>query len=124
MDLAASRLGRPSSLAHRHRLTLGNPAQRLQHASRITLREKQWERERFGQLLLPAVQRALQRSQERTQRAELRLHLPDPALVLKRGYAWLTLENGHPLSSVSQAYGGQRVKASLADGTVDLTVSD
>jgi exodeoxyribonuclease VII large subunit len=54
----------------------------------------------------------------------LRLRLLDPALVLKRGYAWLTLEDGHTLTRVSQAHAGQRVKASLADGTVDLTVSD
>ena len=124
LDLAASRLGRPSALAHRHRLNLGTLAQRLQHASRMVMRDKQLDLGRCSQLLQPAVQRAILRSQERTHRAELRLRLLDPALVLKRGYAWLTLEDGHTLTRVSQAHPGQRVKASLADGTVDLTVSD
>ncbi len=124
LDLVASRLGRPSALAHRHRLNLGTLAQRLQHASRMVMRDKQLALGRSGQLLLPAVERAILRSQERTRRAELRLRLLDPTLVLKRGYAWLTLEDGHTLTRVSQAHPGQRVKASLADGTVDLTVSD
>jgi exodeoxyribonuclease VII large subunit len=124
LDLAASRLGRPSALAHRHRLTLGTLAQRLQHGARMVLRDKQLALGRCGQLLLPAVERGILHSQERTHRAELRLRLLDPALVLKRGYAWLTLEDGHTLTRVSQAHAGQRVKASLADGTVDLTVSD
>ncbi|MFZ3219564.1 MAG: exodeoxyribonuclease VII large subunit, partial [Rhodoferax sp.] len=66
--------------------------------------------------------RALQRQRERAARAELRLGLLDPSLVLKRGYAWLTLEDGPALVSVSQAHVGQSVRATLADGTVGLTV--
>jgi len=53
----------------------------------------------------------------------LRLGLLDPSLVLKRGYAWLTLDDGHTLTSAAQAKAGQRVRATLTDGTVDLIVS-
>jgi exonuclease VII large subunit len=49
--------------------------------------------------------------------------LLDPSLVLRLGYAWLTDPQGHTLSSVAQMAPGQAVRATLADGEVDLTVS-
>jgi exodeoxyribonuclease VII large subunit len=123
VDLATSRLGRPSALAQRQRLVLSSVEQRLQHGARMALHVRQSEISRLSQDLLPAVGRTWQRSQDRTQRAALRLGLLDPSLVLQRGYAWLTLEDGHTLTSVMQAQPGQRVRASLTDGTVDLTVA-
>jgi exodeoxyribonuclease VII large subunit len=123
VDLAMSRLGRPSALAQRQRLVLSTVQQRLQHGARIAMHVQQTEVSRMDQDLSPVVERALQRSHERTQRAALRLGLLDPSLVLKRGYAWLTLDNGHTLTSATQAQPGQRVRASLTDGTVDLTVA-
>jgi exodeoxyribonuclease VII large subunit len=79
--------------------------------------------ERKEQDWQPRVQRVLQRLGERNQRAELRLGLLDPSLVLQRGYAWLTQENGRTLGRVAQATVGQRVKATLTDGAVDMTVT-
>jgi len=69
------------------------------------------------------VQRGLQRKQERLQRAGLRLGLLDPALVLQRGYAWLTSSDGATITSARQTRPGQSLRATLADGVVDLTVS-
>ena len=123
VDLATSRLGRPSALAQRQRLALSSVEQRLQQGARMGLYVRQAEISRLSQDLLPALRRSWQRSQDRTHRAALRLGLLDPSLVLKRGYAWLTLDNGHTLTSAAQAQPGQRVRASLTDGTVDLTVS-
>ncbi|HEY5581559.1 MAG TPA: exodeoxyribonuclease VII large subunit, partial [Rhodoferax sp.] len=70
-----------------------------------------------------AAQRGLQRQDERLQRAALRLGLLDPHLVLERGYAWLSTLDGAGVSSVQQARPGQALRATLADGTVDLTVA-
>jgi exodeoxyribonuclease VII large subunit len=123
LDLATSRLGRPSALVHQQRLVLSTLEQRLQFGARKALHVRQTEVARVHQDLLPALGRTLQRSQDRTHRAALRLGLLDPSLVLKRGYAWLTLEGGHTLTRAAQARPGQRVRASLADGTVDLTVA-
>jgi exodeoxyribonuclease VII large subunit len=53
----------------------------------------------------------------------LRLGLLDPSLVLRRGYAWLSDERDQPLSSVGQFQAAQPVRATLADGQVDLTVA-
>jgi len=79
--------------------------------------------ERRGQDVLPAVRRALQSSADRAHRAQLRLELLDPTLVLQRGYAWLALEDGSTLTRVAQAQPGRLVRATLTDGAVDLTVS-
>jgi exodeoxyribonuclease VII large subunit len=122
MDLTMSRLGRPSGLAQRQRLVLASVQQRLQHSVSMATHIRQSEVLRLSQDLLPVVVRAWQSSQDRTQRAALRLGLLDPSLVLKRGYAWLTLEDGHTLTRTTQTHPGQRVRASLTDGTVDLTV--
>jgi exodeoxyribonuclease VII large subunit len=123
LDLATSRLGRPSALAQRQWLVLSSVEQRLQHGARMALHVRQTEVSQMGQDLLPTVGRTWQRSHDRTHRAALRLGLLDPSLVLKRGYAWLTLDGGLTLTSAAQARQGQRVRASLTDGTVDLTVS-
>jgi exodeoxyribonuclease VII large subunit len=123
LDLATSRLGRPSNLAQRQRLVLSSVEQRMQHSARMALHVRQTEISRLSQDLLPIFGRTWQRSQDRTHRAALRLGLLDPSLVLKRGYAWLTLDNGHTLTSSAQAKAGQHVRATLTDGTVDLTVS-
>jgi exodeoxyribonuclease VII large subunit len=123
IDVATSRLGRPSSLAHRQRLVLSALGQRMQHAARMALQMRQADVSRKQQEWQPRMQRAILRMRERSQRAELRLGLLDPSLVLQRGYAWLTLENGQTLGHVAQAVAGQRVRATLADGTVDMTVN-
>lgn len=122
LDLMATCLGRPSELASRQRLRLGSAEQRMAHALRVELQAKRTALARFQQDFSAAFGRALQRTNERTARAALRLDLLDPSLVLQRGYAWLTLENGHALTSVSQAHVGLSVRATLADGGVDLIV--
>ena len=123
VDLATLRLGRPSSLAHRQRLVLSALEQRMQHAARMTLQIRKGDVLRQQQDWQPRIQRALQGLRDRNRNAELRLGLLDPALVLQRGYAWLTLENGQTLTHVSQAAPGQHVRATLTDGAVDLTVN-
>jgi exodeoxyribonuclease VII large subunit len=122
MDVATARLGRPSSLAHRQRLVLSALEQRMQHATRMALQVRQSDLSRRQQDWQPRIQRVLQGMRERSRQAELRLGLLDPSLVLQRGYAWLTLENGQTLTHVAQAVPGQRVRATLTDGAVDMTV--
>ena len=84
-----------------------------QHGNALTL---------HGHNLPRAVQQRLRQVREGLGRAELRLQASDPALILQRGYAWLTRENGVPVCSVSQVSTGQGLTATLADGTVDLQV--
>jgi len=122
LDLTVARLGRPSALVGRQRLRLAASAQRLQSSALHFLKQKEQEVQVLQTVLPTAMQRGLQRRDERLQRAALRLGLLDPSLVLQRGYAWLTNDQGEAITSVRQTAPGQRVQATLADGAVDLTV--
>jgi exodeoxyribonuclease VII large subunit len=124
LDLTAGRLGRPSALVASHRLRLASAAQRLQVFSMHFLGRKQQALEALHARLPDAVHRRLDRQQERLARAALRLGLLDPTLVLRRGYAWLTDTQGQTVNSVRQITVGQAVRATLADGEVDLNVSN
>ena len=123
LDLTAARLGRPSALAARQRLRLASLAQRLQVQSHQALQRRAQDLVVLQNRLPDRLQRDLGRRQDRLARAALRLGLLDPSLVLRRGYAWLSDPQGHTLSSVRQMAPGQAVRATLADGEVDLTVS-
>lgn len=123
LDLAASRLGRPAALIGRHRLRLAASAQRLQWSALHFLKQRQQDVQGLAADLPVAMQRGLSRKQERLDRAGLRLGLLDPTLVLQRGYAWLSRPDGATITSVQQTRPGQPLRATLADGTVELTVS-
>jgi exodeoxyribonuclease VII large subunit len=123
LDGAASRLGRPSALAARQRLALSAQAQRLRFAVSQALRDKATGMQSLETDLPRQVARTVEARRHRLERADLRLRLLDPALVLQRGYAWLSDEDGRTISSVKQTFAGQALQATLADGKVDLTVS-
>ena len=122
LDQAAQRLGRPSGLAAREQLRLARCAQRLRHGmllnlERLTLKNKALEAD-FAQKTARHI--ALQ--SDRLERARLRLELLNPHLVLQRGYALLTDSHGHAVTSVGQARLGDALRATLADGVLDVTV--
>ena len=122
LDVVTSRLGRPSSLMSQQRLHLSSAAQRLHMRSLFSIRQSQQALISLQSRLAEAFRRDLIRKGDRLQRAELRLGLLDPKLVLQRGYAWLTGPEGNTITSVKQTYPKQVVRATLADGTVDLAV--
>lgn len=122
LDQAAQRLGRPSGLAAREQLRLARCAQRLRHGmllnlERLTLKNQALEAD-FAQKTARHI--ALQ--SDRLERARLRLELLNPHLVLQRGYALLTDSQGHAVTSVGQARLGDALRATLADGVLDVTV--
>jgi len=122
LDQAAQRLGRPSGLAAREQLRLARCAQRLRHGmllnlERLALKNKALEAD-FAQKTARHI--ALQ--SDRLERARLRLELLNPNLVLQRGYALLTDSQGHAVTSVGQARLGDTLRATLADGVLDVTV--
>ena len=69
-----------------------------------------------------ALQRALDAQRQRLQRGQTALGLLDPQLVLQRGYAFLTDEHGAALTRATQAQPGQALRATLADGSLDVRV--
>lgn len=124
LDAVTSRLGRPSSLVAQRQAALVAAHQRMRQALRSDLQWKQSQWTQQQQHWQPTAQRALRALQERTARADLRLGLLDPTLVLRRGYAWLQDTQGNAVTSVVQAQAGDALRASLVDGTVDLRVVD
>ena len=124
VDHLAARIGRPSGVLARHSGQLASLQQSMRHVMQRTMLQRGSALTMHGQNLPRAVQQRLRQLHEGLGRAELRLQASDPALILQRGYAWLTRENGKPVSSVSQVSLGQALTATLADGTVDLQVQN
>jgi exodeoxyribonuclease VII large subunit len=124
LDLTASRLGRPSAGLAAQGLRLARCAQTLQLATRHTLLQYRQQLDRHTTQLPQSVQRGMQTQTQRLERAGLRLALLDPQLVLERGYAWLSDARGQPVTSCRQLSLGQIARATLADGTVDLIVTN
>lgn len=123
LDWAASRITRPSHLVTRQHARLAGLGQSLSHAARSALQHERRRLQVLGSDFPHEVQGSLQRGRQRVERAQLRLELLDPKLVLKRGYAWLADLHGQPITSQENTHIGQPVRATLADGEVDLTVS-
>ena len=122
LDVVAARLGRPSNRLASQRLRLSAVEYQLQAGIRSVLARRTQHLTYLGQQLPNAVRLALQRQQQRVGSAQVKLELLDPHLVLQRGYAWLQDDQGQAVSSRKQVHLGQAVTATLADGTVDLTV--
>jgi exodeoxyribonuclease VII large subunit len=123
LDRAASRVSRPSHLVTRQQARLSGLAQSLGHAARAHVRGELLKVNALDCLLPKALERSLLGARLRTERAQLRLQLLDPKLVLARGYAWLADMDGAPVTSAKTTRTGQALRATLADGEVDLTVS-
>ncbi|HYF20125.1 MAG TPA: exodeoxyribonuclease VII large subunit [Ramlibacter sp.] len=123
LDQATARLGRPSArLAQQHKAQF-QLANRLRHAVQLRLERSRSRLVGLQGAQQAALQRRLQRSQERLHRAQLRLQLLDPRLVLQRGYALLQDTDGHVITQAGQVRPGQGVRATLAEGELDLTVA-
>ncbi|MES2878149.1 MAG: exodeoxyribonuclease VII large subunit [Pseudomonadota bacterium] len=123
LDQAVSRLGRPSALMGRQRLRLASSAQRLQLSSLHFLKQKEQALQGLQTHWPEAMQRGMRHQQDRLERAGLRLGLLDPTLVLQRGYAWLSSAEGETITSVRQTQVGQAIRATLADGGLELSVT-
>ena len=82
---------------------------------------RHWALDRLAAVLPGALARSLAAQTQRLDRCAAALALLDPRLVLERGYAFLTDEQGGTLTRVAQVRPGQAVRAILADGAVRLT---
>jgi exodeoxyribonuclease VII large subunit len=67
-----------------------------------------------------AVQQA--RQQHVLDAWDARLQALNPRKVLERGYAWLSHDDGRPITSVMQAEAGQALRGVMADGVLHLSV--
>ena len=122
LDQAAARLGRPSGLVARQQMQLARMAQRMRHGLLLKMQQLAQYQQALEADLPEKLHRRFALHAERLDRAALRLQLLDPRLVLQRGYALLTDTQGQAVTSVRQAQPGDALRATLADGAVDVTV--
>ena len=123
IDTLAARVGRPSSRLAEQRLQLDRHMHTLRYGARTTLQRAAHVQQRLAQAVMPALAGSLARHAAVLDRAQLRLELLDPALVLQRGYAWIEDAQGGVVQSVRQVAAGQALKATLADGALALHVT-
>ncbi len=122
LDRAQNRLGRPTQKVSDEKLGLMRQEQRLQTQLQQVLQRKQHALAVLQDRLERSCAQAPQVARERLHRAQLRLEMLDPRLVLQRGFAWLADGQGQAIASVAELDLGQTVQATLADGRVDLQV--
>ena len=123
LDRAQARLGRPSEGLSTEKMQLLRLQQRLSQAVQTRTQRCHNELATLASGLARGVQQTPAAARERLHRADLRLQLLDPKLVLQRGFAWLSDANGQAITSVAQTTEGQALHATLADGVVDLRVA-
>lgn len=122
LDRAERQIGRPSGWMHTQQHSCSVLANRMSRVVHNYVNRRQLA-------LQPMVLR-LQRAAvdmpallaRRLEKAQWLLQTLDPALVLKRGYAWLENSEGTALSSVKDLHAGQTVTARLVDGEAQLRV--
>lgn len=123
LDRLAQRLGRPSTRLHDSRQHLLGLQHGLHAGVQLAAAVHRNRCAALAQALPQALQRSQEQQRQRLQRSEHALSLLDPQLVLQRGYAWLTDAQGLAVTRVAQVQAGQGLLATLADGTLDLTVN-
>ncbi len=124
LDWAASRVSRPSHLVTRQQARLAGLAQNLRHAMQSTLRLERLRVQALSTDFPREMAGSLQRSRQLIERAQLRLELLDPKLVLQRGYAWVTDSEGRAATRVQDLALGQKLRLHLSQGQAGITVSE
>jgi len=123
LDQAALRLARPaqalSALARNQALM----AQRLSQAREQRLREARGQASVLQARLQAATKTQWPAQRHRIDGFAGRLHALDPQRVLERGYAWLSDPQGQPLTSVAQVRPDDAVQGVLADGVLQMRVT-
>ncbi len=122
LDRLTLRLGRPSGRLGQSQRQLQMLQGRLERLVHLGADRQRLGLQRLAERLPQGVARGLQAHRQRLDHAGQSLALLDPALVLQRGYAWLTDDAGHAITRVAQAEPGQAVRAVLADGALDMRV--
>jgi exodeoxyribonuclease VII large subunit len=122
LDQLGQRLGQPSARLARDQHRLQQTAFALQQRVQAVVAQHRTHLQRAQTDLPAALQRDVQRRHQQWHHAQARLQLLNPKLVLQRGYALLTDEQGHVLTRAQQVQAGQTVQAELSEGRLEMTI--
>lgn len=123
LDYLQERVGRPSSRLHVEQAKLAQSFNRMRNCLLKPLAISNNKAQLLEMKLAAGVKDTMQREKDRLQRSGIRLELLDPSLVLKRGYAWLSDQQGVPITRAAKLSPKQPVNAVLGDGEVALEVT-
>ena len=123
LDTLAMRSLRPVDAVRRQAQVLNLWALRLASAAQRLVAARAQGLQLSGARFQRAGFTSIQAAAQRLDRLEARLQGLDPAVVLKRGYAWVSDDGGRPLVSASQLRIGQSVHAVLSDGVAVAQVT-
>ena len=122
LDRLAQYLARPSDRIAVQQRRLQQLEHALSHQSTLRMKREIQTVQMLAADYSSRFARHLQTRSVKMAHLESLLHSFDPRQVLQRGYAWLSNEAGQAVTGVHQTHSGQILRASLADGEVDLTV--
>jgi len=122
LDRVGLRLARPTQALSRERMRLLALAQRLHRAMEQRLDRAPGALAALEQRVGQAFHRQMERQSQRLAHAQHRLEALAPQRTLARGFAYLSDERGQALTRAEQLTVGERLRATLADGTADLQV--
>lgn len=123
LDAAANRLGRPSQKMADQRLQLLQLRQRMRHGVLMKVQRHRQVYQALEGDLAQKIGRRLEYNRQLVQQWHVRMELLNPQRVLERGYSVLTDQTGNVITDAKQAPVGMPLKALLADGSLDLTVT-
>jgi len=123
LDALAMRSLRPVDAVRRQAQALNLWALRLASAAQRLVAARAQGLQLSGARFQRAGFTSIQAAVQSLDRLDARLQGLDPAVVLKRGYAWVSDDGGRPLVSASQLRIGQSVRAVLSDGVAVAQVT-
>ncbi len=123
LDAAAHRLGRPSQQMAQQRLHLSQMQQRARHGLLMKMQRQTQKYQALEADLVQKTKRRFQQQRQGLQQLQVRVELLNPQQVLERGYSVLTTQSGQVITSAKQAPVGTPLKAVLADGSLDVSVT-
>lgn len=123
LDAATQRLGRPSQQMTQQRLQLSQLQQRTRHGLLMKMQRQSQIYQNLEADLQQKILRRMERARHSVEQLSVRLELLNPQRVLERGYSVLTTQAGDVITSTAQAPVGMPLKALLADGSLDVTVT-
>jgi exodeoxyribonuclease VII large subunit len=122
LDRVQARLGRPSGWLAKQRQELQSHSQHLKFTVKGQVAREKQQLATMQTLWPNQLKSAVSSMEERLQRSERGLALLDPRLVLQRGYAWVTDESGHTVTSTRKMSLGQALQVQLSQGQAGVTV--
>ena len=123
LDANAVRLGRPSQQMANQRLHLSQLKQRAHHGLLMKMQQHAHRHQALEAGLGQTTAQHLKTQRQWVAQMHQRMELLNPQRVLERGYSVLTTQSGQVITRVEQVAVGAPLKAMLADGVLDVTVT-